>query len=125
MIEDANGLTTHTGAAANSNSITFCWSSLIRELNYNLSNNSVSIDLYPNPTNGELNIKILSDSKNIIKYQIIDQIGKLIEEKSIVAESGYNNFLLYNFNNNFKNGIYYIKTEINGIPDKIYKIVLI
>lgn len=75
--------------------------------------------IFPNPSNGTLNIKYSLIDKPI-KYQITNLIGQIIEDNSI--SSDYGNEFVLNLSNE-KNGIYFLKITVEG-QSFIKKIIL-
>lgn len=75
-----------------------------------------TLDLYPNPTNGELFVKINNESGEInTNMVILDNLGKIIYNLDINIKKGYN---LYKVDvSNLSTGVYNIKI-INFIENK-------
>jgi len=80
--------------------------------NIDATNNSLNI--YPNPNNGQFKIELNLENYNNANLNVYDVYGKLV-----ISES-YNNIKsinkMYNFNN-LQSGIYFIKVISN---DKVY-----
>ena len=72
--------------------------------------------IWPNPTNGVLNISLPNADLNLIRIQIMDVLGRKIEQFNLNAPNKSINL------NNLQNGIYYLKI-IEGTHFYIKKII--
>jgi hypothetical protein len=52
------------------------------------------INLYPNPTNGEINLKLFSSTKHNLTLTLVDYTGNTLFEKDQLIEQGNNSFSL-------------------------------
>ncbi len=55
-----------------------------------LKNQSSNITVYPNPSKGELNIKLYSESRDLMQLEIIDINGRVILKKKKEVSHGWN-----------------------------------
>ncbi len=78
-----------------------------------MSNSSFS--LYPNPANNHLSIQLKNNEKGNLK--IVDLVGNIIYSESIVSNSKINV-------SEFKNGIYFVLVETNGVQTQMEKLVI-
>ncbi len=74
---------------------------------------AAGISVYPNPTNGVVNINFDLDQSRDIEVAVMDALGKLVDVKNF--NSVYNNTVELDLTNNAK-GIYFIK--IKSDPDE-------
>ena len=79
-------------------------------------NSITEINLYPNPTNGVINIDLGNNNLNNATIQLIDLIGKVINTER--ATSKYTTINL----SNFSKGIYLVKFS-NQKGSKVYKVI--
>ena len=72
-------------------------------------NNKAGIEIYPNPSTNDVNVKILTDVTSEMKYEVVSVDGKLIK-KGTTRQSNFG------FNaNNFADGVYILTiTDGNG-----------
>ncbi|MGZ3921700.1 MAG: DUF2341 domain-containing protein [Bacteroidia bacterium] len=102
----ANGC---TGLAMVTQSVSACTS-------LNSLNLISKINIYPNPTNGLLNIEIDGSAVNV-KIQVINALGEvLIEETPVLKSNSYNL-------NQYPNGLYFVKISENNHVTKIEKVI--
>ena len=80
-----------------------------------LSQNNVN--LYPNPTDGLLNINFDNYNSEVVNMQIIDLTGKVVKNGAFT--NSFNKVDVSNLNK----GIYFVKLQ-NGIFNESYKIVI-
>jgi hypothetical protein len=83
----------------------------------NLPDNSLEINVYPNPTSDNLSIKITKGSFDDLKFLLFDINGKLMAEQS---------FLNFETNISFLNltaGTYLLKLFKNNLELQVFKIV--
>ena len=71
-------------------------------------NQSINITIYPNPSNGIINI---SSDKNVTEYSIYSSIGKLVSSESVINADN-KQFQISLPNSSF--GIYFIDLKINN-----------
>ena len=82
-------------------------------VNYNIA----SVGVYPNPSQGNINIKFTNLIHQDIKLSIVNNIGELIFFDNLVSHIG-NYSKIINLTNN-SNGIYFLEIETNdGIVNK-------
>ncbi len=80
-----------------------------------LNDNSLNVDefeIYPNPSEGELNVHFSIPSDNQVYISIKDVMGKLIQTNSINGVEGSNLVLLDT--KNLSPGIYFLNTQIGN-----------
>ncbi len=80
-----------------------------------IENNTISI--YPNPTNGLLNVSIINKTSDMNLIEIYDSMGKLVVKENLVNDLSSINV------NHLSNGIYFIKikTDKEFITKRIIK----
>jgi len=74
------------------------------------------INLYPNPTNGLINVNFGKNNIKNATLQVIDLLGKVIQTKQVITKKTILNL------NNYSKGIYLVKFS-NENGNKIYKVV--
>lgn len=75
-----------------------------------------SINVYPNPTNGQLTLNTTNFSKNL-SYELYDSQGKLIQECASFSD-GHTLSI-----SEFVNAVYYLKTSSDNQPIQTFKII--
>lgn len=65
---------------------------------------NVEILIYPNPSNGEVNVTFSSWNNDAITYQLFDITGKIVTEGSVKGKASKLNFN----QGNIKNGVYFL-----------------
>lgn len=65
--------------------------------------------VYPNPTNDEAVVDVIQTAPGSIKWELVDQLGKLIISRDENMESGSHQILIRT--NNLESGIYIIKIQ--------------
>lgn len=81
----------------------------------NLLNEGESINIFPNPTNGEISIKVISEQSRELELVITDVLGRvLFSKKQIQIHSGDNETFRYHISE-LVNGVYLAKiTDASG-----------
>ena len=75
---------------------------------------SIGFNVYPNPTNGSATIDFTLNDNSIISYNVIDVIGRVIEQqKPINLAPGHHTYSV-NESHSFKPGIYFVSFELDG-----------
>ena len=72
-----------------------------------------ALSIYPNPTtNGSVHVEFATEETQPIKFQMLNSFGQLIQENTItpVAKTAHQEYDIANW----ANGIYIVKTEVNG-----------
>ncbi len=90
---------------------TISYSQIIRISVNGESKNSVAV--FPNPFTNDFNISFVSNVEGNITYDILDIQGKVIVSKNEFVVQGSNTIVIDNCNN-FNNGIYFVRFNING-----------
>ncbi|MBL0053739.1 MAG: T9SS type A sorting domain-containing protein [Bacteroidetes bacterium] len=80
-----------------------------------------SIVAYPNPTEGQLNIKFITEQDGNVNVRIIDALGRLVFNKSHAAVEGQNDFALDI--SNLNTGVYMVNVQVNGMQQTIRVVV--
>ncbi|MBL0053846.1 MAG: T9SS type A sorting domain-containing protein [Bacteroidetes bacterium] len=80
-----------------------------------------SIVAYPNPTEGQLNIKFITEQEGNVNVRILDAIGRLVFNKSHAAVEGLNDFALDI--SNLNTGVYMVNVQVNGMQQTIRVVV--
>jgi len=75
-----------------------------------------SINVYPNPTNGQLTLNITNLNKNLA-YKLYDSQGKLIRE-CVSFSDGHTLSI-----SEFTNAVYYLKISSDSQPIQTFKII--
>lgn len=77
-----------------------------------LNGMGTAISVYPNPTDGDLRISISTDKYTVATIQVHDMLGKLVyqAERGVAAGNTVHDLNLSELNN----GIYFLKTELDG-----------
>ena len=84
--------------------------------------NDENVFIYPNPSNGNFNIKLFSDSPNYTEIELLDISGHIIE--TIISEKIESGYHIFNFQNNIESGNYLIKIS-NGNNLTVKKLIII
>ena len=71
------------------------------------------IDVYPNPSNGIINIQWSHLESSDSKIEITDVLGRIVYQKGIVIDPTNNKIKIEL--TNFENGIYWLKLNANGV----------
>ncbi|MCX6210908.1 MAG: T9SS type A sorting domain-containing protein, partial [Bacteroidetes bacterium] len=83
-----------------------------------------TMDVYPNPTKGEVSISINTNIDKRVSLNLFDVSGKIVYQKPVSLISGSNKFQLnLAKQTNLKSGIYYLK--VNGVDAISIKEILI
>ena len=72
-----------------------------------------TVNVFPNPFKENINLSIISNSKQKINLTVSDINGREIFSSVMKVEQGINNFILNDIAS-FENGIYFLKTIINN-----------
>ena len=78
------------------------------------------ITVYPNPTNGNLNLEIQTKADQTVAYELIDLVGRAIRTNQTISNGNYSTTLDLS---DLESGVYLLKVNING-ESTIRKIVL-
>lgn len=124
FLEDANGLTTHAGAAANASTIDYCWtSSSVAKNNVSITNNGFELaEVYPNPTSNEININCKEEGN--ITVQVYNRIGDVMLTREYTDKKS--NEIITIYRNEFLNqasGLYFVKVFIKDRV-QVFRIVI-
>jgi hypothetical protein len=95
------------------------FSDKIIELSCN-SNDDQSIQVYPNPNNGNFTVKFLSNNHVALsgEMQIFSIGGTLVYQKDLSIDSGIH---LFAINENLSKGLYIVNVSLNGesyVPER-------
>jgi hypothetical protein len=83
-----------------------------------------SVDIYPNPTNGEVKISINTNIDKRVTLMLLDAIGKVVYQKPVSLVNGNNRFQInLTKQASIKSGVYYFK--VNGLDAIAIKEILI
>ncbi|MBI3510317.1 MAG: T9SS type A sorting domain-containing protein [Bacteroidetes bacterium] len=74
--------------------------------------NNSSLNIYPNPSSGEINIQLHSSSESKVEIHVCDVTGKTVQEKNFSANEGMNYFSLDV--SALSDGIYFVKVLQDG-----------
>jgi len=107
-LEDANGLTTHAGAAASSTPINFCWSS-VAKINNETNESKFTTSLYPNPTNGNFKLEFNDAMNKNVAVQIFNLLGENKLNWSFKVEDSFKQIELNKEELGMNPGIYIIR----------------
>lgn len=78
------------------------------KIDRSILNNNEAIEIYPNPTDSMLNVKI-TNPQSEIKYQLFDQVGNIYLSETIEKNQlSFNNEINLDVSN-IMNGVYFIK----------------
>lgn len=80
---------------------------------------SLQVSLFPNPSNGEFDVSLLSSENGVINYKIYDIKGSLINENSSLLNAT-NHFNLQNLNA----GIYFIALKNDQLSKQIRFVII-
>ena len=83
-IEDANGLTTHAGAAASSSTIDYCWtaaSMMTRSSSLTEATTDISkaMSIFPNPSKDKISIVLTNVNAKNLRWEIVDITGSKLK----------------------------------------------
>ena len=70
-----------------------------------------AISIYPNPTNGDVNLEISLDGKHELSYSLCDVLGRSIENNSSRIDGSYMSTLNLA---DLQSGIYFMRISIDG-----------
>lgn len=70
--------------------------------------------VYPNPTNDRATISIISSKNETVHYSLTDAVGKLIEQKECIINTGINSLVIDVNALHLSKGIYFINVSTNG-----------
>lgn len=93
------------------------------ELVLGVEENGVDAELnvYPNPTDGDLNVKFTVANAQNVEFAIQDVTGKIIQTNNISANAGSN--LVMMDTQTLSTGVYFLNVQINGVSQTIRFIV--
>lgn len=75
---------------------------------------SIGFNVFPNPTNGSANVVFTLSERAVVKYDVTDVTGRIIESmKATEMPSGSHSFDI-NANSTLKAGVYLVNFELNG-----------
>ena len=72
------------------------------------------LTVYPNPTNDKATISIISSKNETVHYSLTDAVGKLIEQKACVINTGINSLIIDVNALHLSKGVYFINVSTNG-----------
>jgi hypothetical protein len=84
----------------------------------NTTNSTPNIDVYPNPTDNELNVQFNVNQYEIVEFEITDLTGKKIEKLLVKANSGENLVLLNT--NHLNSGMYLLNVNFGRTSKTIH-----
>ena len=92
-------------------------------LSVNSINNTLlsELEVYPNPSEGELNVHFSIPSDENVSLQIQDVTGKLIQAQVVKAKTGSNLVLLDT--STLTSGVYFVNIQLNNIQKTIQFVV--
>lgn len=71
--------------------------------------NGTNVSIYPNPSNGQLSIEFNSNIQSEVQLTILDLIGKVVKENTIILHPGVNT-KSFNFND-LNKGVYILRLQ--------------
>jgi hypothetical protein len=83
--------------------------SLLGVLSVKNNNSILSCKVFPNPSNGEFQIEMLSSINDLLTIHVTDFTGRDVHQKVIPISQGFN-YIPFNLNQN-SNGLYLIKLQ--------------
>jgi len=91
-IEDANGLTTHAGAAASSSTIDYCWtaaSMMTRSSSLTEATTDISkaMSIFPNPSKDKISIVLTNVNAKNLRWEIVDITGSKLKTGTVANVS--------------------------------------
>ena len=91
-IEDANGLTTHAGAAASSSTIDYCWTSpsiMTRSSSLTEATTDISkaMSIFPNPSRDKISIVLTNVNAKNLRWEIVDITGSKLKTGTVANVS--------------------------------------
>ena len=92
-----------------------------REANPNLKSDLFNLTVYPNPSNGMVNVEFISDVQEKGSLKIVDIIGHVLITQNITLRNGANNFNMDLLG--FTNGVYLVVLESASHPTTFMRIV--
>ena len=75
---------------------------------------SIGFNVYPNPTSGSATIDFTLNDNATISYNVIDVIGRVVEQQKPVNLAPGNHNYTVNQSQTLKSGIYFVSFELNG-----------
>ena len=72
------------------------------------------LTVYPNPTNDKATISIISSKNETVHYSLTDAVGKLIEQKACIINTGINSLIIDVNALHLSKGVYFINVSTNG-----------
>lgn len=83
-----------------------------------------SILIYPNPTNGKINLNYSFQKGKNISFEVFDLSGKSLEEFTPNAINIFSDVQEFQLDlSKYANGIYFIRTNVDGNPSETSKII--
>ncbi len=79
---------------------------------------AVSVNVFPNPSQGYFTLKLKSKSNEPVQLRMINETGRVVEQKTVGANS------IQTFGSTYKPGIYFVEV-IQGTSRKLVKLVKI
>ncbi len=123
FIEDANGLTTHAGSAANVSTIDFCWTPSVARNNISTTiNKSQLAEVYPNPFSTEININFKEEGNVIVN--VFNQVGEQMLHKEYLDKKP-NDVITISKTEllHQASGLYFVKVIIND-KTQIFRMIM-
>ncbi len=76
--------------------------------------NALGLNIYPNPTNSSATIDFKVNGNERVKINVMDVVGRVVEESAIIAINGEKGTCTVNKNGTLAKGIYIINVEVNN-----------
>ena len=94
---------------------------LVRIPQNSAENVGYEYSVYPNPSNGEINVNLGDYVNKKVRLELTDAYGRLVYEQNLEQASPTESIIL----NTLPSGIYYLKAKSPGINDNIKKVILL
>jgi len=85
---------------------------VVTAIDNNIIQSSISLELYPNPTENSTTINFELENHSAISIDVVDILGRNVYKHTAEYQNGIHSIILNV--ENYETGIYYINTNING-----------
>ena len=75
---------------------------------------AISLNLYPNPSSGTVNIAFTLSEKHTVSVQVIDMLGRMVENIPAQSYNEGESILTIGTHTNYQAGIYFVNINVDG-----------
>lgn len=98
----------------------FKYSNIISVSNLDILKETITV--YPNPTNGSINLKLFSSTKSGVTLKMLNYTGDIVLEKYMFLEQGSNDFTFDL--NGYEKGVYLLKADFEKTGKTIFNKII-